>query len=231
MSAGGVGMGYLKCFGFFVGRGSGGFSLVGGLAMAGMMGGLALLLANFSKQQQFVQKITETYFEVDSLFDIMARTLHGPEACKKTLGDGVAVVNARTVSAIKNKDGGVIFNTTDKYGNRLIEIESMTLRNSQITGTSGTVDIEVVVKKLSSVIKGYNKVTRKLPISVTVASGTTNLVRCHHKVDNLDQEVSNAMTNQVNPLAETKINDVVRELCTVFSGTYANFQCTLPTSP
>ena len=221
-------MGYLKYFGFFAGRGAGGFSMVGVLVMAGMMGGLALLLANLTKQQHFIQKTTETYFEVNALFDAIVRTLHDGEACKKTIGAGTTLAAGTTISTVKNKDGGVVFNTVDKYGNRLLRVESMTLRNPQISGTEGTVELEVAVLKLSQILKGYKKSIRKLPISVTVASGTSNLSECHHKIDNLNQVVVDSMTNQVTPLMDTKVNTAIAELCGIFGGVYANSQCASP---
>ena len=202
--------------------------MVGGIVMAGMMGGLALLLANLSKQQHFVQKTTETHFEVKALFDTMAKTLYDGEACKKTLGVGVAVTDGRSINSINNRDGGVVFNTTDKYGNRLLQIESMTLKNTQITGNSGSVDIEVVLLKLSSVLKGYKKAVQEFPISFDVASGTSNLTRCHHSIDNLDQVVNDAIVNEVTPIIDTKLDTVVQELCTVFGGSYSNSRCLLP---
>ena len=201
--------------------------MVGGIAMAGMMSGLALVLANLSKQQHYIQKITETHFEVNSLFDIMKRNLYNKDACKQTL-DGI-IEDGRNITEIRNQDNGVIFDKVNKYGNRLIKIESMTLRNRQIasTGISGTVDLEVVVTKESKVIKGYNKVTRKLPIDVEVvpSSSVYNLVSCHHRVEDLDNMVDNAMNNQVDPLLDTKLFTVTKELCTVFGGTYVNSEC------
>ena len=197
-----------------------GFSLVGSLVAAGMMGGLALILANMSKQQMMVQKSTETHFEVDTLFNVMVRTLYNRDACKNTLGDGLPVNNGRSISSINNKDGGVVFNTTDKYGNNLLRIESMTLKDTSITGTSGKVHINVVVEKLSKAIRGYKKVSRDVPISFKVTSGTANLVSCHHTVENLDQVVTDALNNQVAPAIDSKLNAIIQELCPVFGGAY-----------
>ena len=213
-------MEYFGYFNILVRVGNGGFSLVGSLVAAGLMGGLALLLANMTKQQHAVQKSTETHFEVNSLLDIMVRTLYNGDACKHTLGDGVSVTDNRSINFVKNKDGGVVFNTTDNYGNNLLRIESMTLKNTAITGTSGAVDIRVVILKLSKSIKGYKKVVKDLPITFKVAAGSTNLSSCHHTVENLDQVVTDALSNQVAPLVDTKLNEVIRQLCPVFGGTY-----------
>ena len=202
--------------------------MVGGLVMAGLMGGLALLLANLSKQQNYIQKSTETHFEANALFDAIVRTLYDGEACKNTLGDGAPVSAGRDIDEIRNRDNGVVFNKTDKYGNRLLRVESMTLRDDQLSGTSGTVNLEVVLLKTSSVLKGYKKVVRELPITVEVAAGGNNLVSCHHSIDNLDPKINSSMNNQVTQLIDAKLDDVIQELCTAFGGAYSNSRCIPP---
>ena len=202
--------------------GEGGFSLVGSIVTAGMVGGLALLLANLSKQQQAVQKSTQTFFEVESLEKSMVRNLYNKGACKKTLNaNSATVVDGKSIDYIKNNRGEDIFQVNSVYGNRLLVIESMSLINTQITGTKGTVDLKVVLEKKSKAIQGYKKVVKKLPIMFNVTAGTTNLLSCHHKVENLEQVVTDALNNQVEPLVDSKLNAVVQGLCGVFGGTYS----------
>ena len=194
--------------------------MVASLIAAGMIGALAVLLAELTRQQNIVQKKTETYFEVNSLFGLMVRTLYDGEACNQTLVIGDPISDGRTIASIKNRDGGVVINTIDKYGNGLLKVESMTLKNSDIRGTSGTVDFEVVIKKLSKGLKGYDKVTKLLPLSVEVGSGGSNLVKCHHTTDHLSTIVRDMLEPQATTYIDNKVEAVRSQFCTGFGGTY-----------
>ena len=217
---------------FFAKNGQRGFSMVASLVAAGMMGAMALMLAELTRQQQAVQKTTETYFEVNSLFNLIVRTLYDGNACNETLVIGQSINDGRNIDFIRNKNGGVVVNTTDLYGNRLLRIESMTLTNTRITGTSGEVDLKVVIKKMSKGVKGYDKASKTLPLSVQVASGGTNLIKCHHTTDNLSQILRAPMVAQATTLADTKVETARSRFCTDLGGTYsASAQvCSLPSS-
>ena len=202
------------------------------LVAAGMMGGLALLLAELTRQQQAVQKNTETYFEVNSLVNLMARTLYDGEACGRTLGVGTSISDGTAIASIVNREGGVVVNTGDKYGNGLLRVKSMELDNTATTGTSGTVDLKVVIKKLSKGVKGQNEVAKTLPLSVEVTTGG-NLVKCHHTADNISNIVRDIMTDQTTTLVDTKVETARNQFCTGFGGTYdaVTKTCTLPPPP
>ena len=198
--------------------------MVGGIVAAGMMGGLALVLANMSKHQQSIQKRTATHFEVESLFNSIEETLYNKDACLKTLNAaGTLITDGKNIDFIKNRENGVIFNKTSKYGNNLVQIKSMKMKNIAIVGTSGTLDFRIEVEKLSNSIKGYRKVIRDLPISIEVAAvtgGIYNLVQCHHSLEGLPEAVTNALDNEVGPHTDSKINAVVQNLCPIFGGVF-----------
>ena len=198
--------------------------MVGSIVAAGMMGGLALVLANMSKHQQSIQKRTETHFEVESLFNAIEGTLYNEDACLETLNaSGTLITDGKSIDFIKNRDGGTIFNKTSKYGNNLLQIKSMKLKGISIVGTSGKLDFRVEVEKLSNSIKGYKKVTRDLPISIEVtaaAGGNYNLIQCHHSVEGLADAVNNALVGEVGPHADSKIDAIIQNLCPIFGGVF-----------
>ena len=193
---------------------------MGTLITASMMGGLALLLADLTKKQYIVQRKAETQLEVSSLMSRMFRTLYRGKACNHTLGVGQSINNGRDIDFIKDKDGNSVLNTTDKYGNGLLMIESMTLTNTRITGTSGEVTLKVVLEKQSKAIKGSNKVVRTLPLSVEVSPGTTNMLNCHYTGEDLAQIATGIVTNDIDPLATGKANGAKQSICVMMGGTY-----------
>ena len=166
------------------------------------------------------------------MFNSISRTLHDTGACKETLGVGNPVNNGRNIDYVKNKDGGIIFNTTDRYGNGLISIDTMTLKNLSATGTSGSVDLEIVLLKLNNSIQGYKKSINVFPLTVELDS-SNNLVKCHHSIDNLLQTINDVITNQMEPLMYTKLNNLRQEICAAIGANYdATAQtCTLGSSP
>ena len=131
-----------------MGKNARGFSLVGTIMAAAIMGGLSLFLADLTKKQQIAQKTAETQLEITSLFNLIIRTIHEKEACNETLIIGQPILDNRSIDFIKNKSGEVILNTTDKYGNGLVRIDAMTLKDTRITVSSGEVNLEVVFLKI-----------------------------------------------------------------------------------
>ena len=203
-------------------NGQSGFSMVASLVAMGIVGGLAVALAELTRQQQEVQKNTETYFEINSLFNLMARTLYDGEACNETLIVGQPVSDARTINQVKNKDGGVVVQIGNKYGNRLLEVVSMTLDNTRINGTSGEVELVVELRKLSRAVKGYDRVTRRLSLSVEVASGGINLIKCRHATDHIRAIVRDTVIDRSKALADTKVEEARRKLCVDLGGIYSS---------
>ena len=156
-----------------------GFSILGLVVAMGMMGALSLLLAQLTRQQVVIQKKTEIYFELNNLSNRILRSLYDGTGCMETLGKGEEIVDGRNLSSIKNKDGEVVVDKTQVYGNRALKIEDINIDNVRITGTSGQLDLQVVFKKLSTAIKGYDKTIQSYPLAVEVDS-LKRLTRCEY---------------------------------------------------
>ena len=105
---------------------------MGALAAAGILGGLAMVFAQLTKQQMQAQK-AETGVEIVS--QRVVRTLYDGKACINTLGAGKNIAPGASfpLDAIKNKDDQVVYQalTADpnapSYGNRLLKVASLKL--------------------------------------------------------------------------------------------------------
>ena len=84
---------------------TGGFSIVGVLIAAAMMGGLSLFLAQMTKQQHETQKKVETGTEFTQLQQKILTVLYDGDACLATLGAGSVLKNDREIDRLK-KPGG-----------------------------------------------------------------------------------------------------------------------------
>ena len=59
--------------------------MVGALAAAGLVGGLALMLAQLTREQMGTQKRIETEAEITAVSQRIVRTLYDGDACRNTL--------------------------------------------------------------------------------------------------------------------------------------------------
>ena len=219
-----------KPFNIFAQGGNRGFSIVASIVAAGMIGGLALVLANIIRQQQTMEKVLDTNFEVNSMFNYITEVLKDKKACLFTLRPNMPVTNGRSIDYIKNQGTGIIFNTTDVYGNGLLKIASMTLQNVRISGGSGEVDLKIIFEKQSRAIKGYNKVSRVVPLSVEV-NGSNLLVQCRHAIDEFPEIVKGALMDPSIALVNNKIAVARERFCVGLGGVYDSSaqSCTFPT--
>ena len=235
-------MGRGKHLGIFASGRNRGFSMVAALVAFGMMGGLALLLANLTQQQQVVQKTIETEFEINSLYNFMRRTLYDPTACFTTLGVLQPIVDGRSINAIRNKNAVDVVRVGREYGNKLIKVESMTLRNVRIAGNVGEtnrlgeVDLEVVLVKQSKAIKGYDKVSKMIPLSIKIsplAVLNNGLAGCRHAAEDIADIISEAMTVRANTLIDGKVESTRQQLCVGLGGVYdvSAKSCSFPGPP
>ena len=171
--------------------------MVGALVASGLIGGLALILAELNTQQVVTQKKIETGVEVDALFQRIERTMQDADACRNTmLGGTLAPTPAPppglalptiapglnvTIGAIKSRSDRDLVVTGNTYGNRLVSVTSQTLKvnaNPLPTGggdTQGT--LEVVMTRESRAYTGQKTVTRRVPLVLRV-DGSNNLTSC-----------------------------------------------------
>ena len=154
-----------------------GFSIVGVLVAAGMMGGLALFLAQMNRDQHVAQKKAETGVEVVALSQRIVRTLYDGTACLNTLSTGVTppvapnvVANVTIpVSAVQNKSGQNIVEKNKTYGNRLIEIQDMKVKVAPVvTGDQAEAEFVVTLKRKSSAYTGQKTVVREFPLTLNL---------------------------------------------------------------
>ena len=173
-------------------------SIVGVLVAAGMMGGLALFLADMTKRQHVTQRRSETGAEVVALQHKILSVLYDGESCTKTLGTNInfSSVAGTRISHLKNRDGRVVLtadptNTGNHDINRLLRVNSMTLENPQGTGRTREVDMEVALKKLGTANAGMETV-KTFTITVEL-DASDKIVRCHHALDAKEQAVKESV--------------------------------------
>ena len=195
----------------------------------GMMGGLVLLLADLTKQQHRTQKKAEIHVELSAMFNRIIRTLYDGQACNETLGVGSQIQDGRSIDYIRDKEGEIVFEINQKYGNRLLRMESITLDNVRIvsgsTGSFGEMGLKVVVAKLGKGITGHNKVDKTFPLSVNVNAnpgGGFTLVNCHYTGNNLAEITSDVVANDIVPEVNTRTTAAKGAFCTMMGGTFVS---------
>ena len=169
-------------------------SIVGVLMAAGMMGGLALFLADMTKRQHVTQRRSETGAEVVALQHKILSVLYDGESCTETLGTNInfSSVAGTQINQLKNREGRVVLtadptNTGNHDINRLLRVNSMTLENPQGTGRTREVDMEVAIKKLGTANAGME--TMKTFTITVELDASDKIVRCHHALDAKEQAV------------------------------------------
>ena len=165
-----------------------GFSIINVMMAAGMMGGLALLLAQMTKQQQEAQKQAETGVEVTALSQRIVRTLYDGKACLKTLEGGttpriISATNSFAIDSILNKNGQPIIKTMGldpniTYGNRLLKVSSIKLLKPVISGGQAEAELEVVMRRESSAYKGQKTIAKRFPLTLNLDIATSQLISC-----------------------------------------------------
>ena len=156
-----------------------GFSMVGAVTAAGLVGGLALMFAQMTKNQMISQKKVEMEAEIVAVSQRIVRALYDGNACRYTLSThsnptSIPVIsNGVTLSLreIRSKNDKVVFKVGSTYGNGLVKIHSLKLLNPAVTGNSAEAKLEVVMEKMSRAITGYKKKVKKYPLTLTLGTG------------------------------------------------------------
>ena len=157
--------------------------------------------------------------ETTALHQTIFSVFNDGEACSETLKNiniaGISPSAGEPVGGLKNKSGTVVVNSGKI--NNLLEV-GFTLKNPSVPGTgvrSGNVDVEVVVKKLSSAVTMGKVVTKTIPLTVEVdASG--RLINCRSSLD------SKALAIKSDAKLEAK-----REMCASMGGTWNAPNCSI----
>ena len=172
-----------------------GFSLIGLMASVGLMGGLALILAQLSREQITIQKKVETEIAIGELYQKITRLLQDQQSCMSTVGVGTALApgSIQAINSIKNKNGEDVIiknNPGDgtSYSNRLLRISSLEFRDITVNGSMAVFDLHVTFEKMSKTIKGEKRVTKKFPMAVEINPNNEALYCTSH----IDASLSSA---------------------------------------
>ena len=145
------------------------FPLTEALVAAGMVGGLSLGYLQLSGGHQKSQKKIEAGFEIDMLTLEMAQTLSNDDACTKTLNNSTSGL----ITKIKNSANKTVFQTSKKYGQNLIRLKTMELKNfDKAADGFGSLELEVTFEKSAKIIKGKKEEIRKIPLVIQESGGT-----------------------------------------------------------
>ena len=163
-----------------------GFSVAALLVAAGMMGGLALVLAQISKQQMIIQRKAEAGAEIGELTLNITNLLKNEQACFNTIGANttLAANTTYTRNSILNEDNNIVFRSSTSsnpttYRNQLIRIDSIELTDVEIDNTVGNLSLQIDFVKHGKSITGAKQVTKKIPLSVEVDTANSNeVLRC-----------------------------------------------------
>ena len=152
------------------------------IVAAGLMGGLALMIAQMAKQQHWIQKKAETGTEVVALSRRILHTLYDGNACIQTLGSGTAIRPGTplSVNAIKNKSGRDMIVTGGTYGNRLLKVSSIKVVNPVVNGDTAEAKLEVVMERTSRAYTGQKRVTKNFDLTLNLdpSASFPTLVGC-----------------------------------------------------
>ena len=141
--------------------------MVGAISAAGLMGGLALVLAQLSRQQLVLQKRGQTQSEVEAISRRIGRMLYNPEACLMTVRASnfptmASFTSVQTFSApaIKNQKGGDVYEVNKTYGNGLVKVSSLKFKN--LASIGGTVNIKTKLQvTLEKDLQGGHRLQKK----------------------------------------------------------------------
>ena len=190
-----------------------GFSIVAVIMLAGLVSGLSLILAQMSKQQVQLQKSNDSLVEIDALSRRIERVLYNPIACLHTIGSGITLTNGGSsveILSIKNRSGAKIFEKNGIYGNRLVKVISLFLKDINVSGSIAKVNFQITLEKTSRALQGNKQVLREFPLSVEI-DGTNNPINCYSNL-------------------EAAILVATKNICIGLGGTFSAGTCTQPTA-
>ena len=186
-----------------------GFSMVGAITAAGLMGGLALILAQMSRQQLVLQKRAQTWSETEALAQRIGRILYNPQACLNTLAtvnfhSGITTSTTISLSSIKNKSNRNVIQINQTYGNGLVKVSSLILKNINFIGSTNSGNIkltfQVTLEKTSKAIDGYKKAIRTYDLAVkTNPPFVNNPVSCATDISDAVEEICKELGREYDP--------------------------------
>ena len=197
-----------------------GFAMVTVIVASGMVGGLALILSQLSKQQMILQKRNESWLEIEAFSRRIVRIIYNKTACLNTIQndfDSIPIalnpgVNTVTLKYIKNSGGQSVIRQNGIYRNRLIKVSSLILKDINVVGNIGKMNLQVTLERTAKNITGYKKTVRIYPLMAKL-NAANQPIDCES-----DLGLATAA--------------VIRELCQELGGTYndAGATCIPPTA-
>ncbi|MCK5882727.1 MAG: prepilin-type N-terminal cleavage/methylation domain-containing protein, partial [Bacteriovoracaceae bacterium] len=168
-----------------------GFSLAEVMVAAGLLSVLSLALVHITQNQAVVQKRAEASSEINTISNTITQNLLNSLACEETLTLGSTISEGMDIAEIKNRRGDTLFNKVDKYGNRQISINDITLNNLSVGPLAngsrfGEANIIVTFEKLSKLIKGIKLIQKTFPVKISL-SGANALLGCYSATENAVQ--------------------------------------------
>ena len=206
---------------------------MGVIVAAAMMGGLALMLAQMTKQQAVTQRKAETGLDMNQLHHRILGVLYEGDACLKTLTEGTdSVYNGRTLQKLLNKGGKTVVET-GKDINRTVRVEKMEIQGIPNPRTGQTEEgyLIVTIKKLGLANQGAGNIIKKFELTLEMDSASSNkLVRCHHTLDskehgihtNICKSLGGEMESRGSPTTECTLTNVYKTFCESVGGEYTN---------
>ena len=204
---------------------------MGVIVAAGMLGGLALLLAKLTQQQQASQKKAETMTELTVLHQKILSIFYDGESCTKTFGAGTVLRVGDGIDELKNREGVVVLKKGHIY-NRLLEVKSIKI--VQIEGSvskTRELEIEVTFEKKGASHTGYKEVKKQFPITVELSAVTPDMTldRCHQTLDGKEQGIKEQMCTDMGgemvPIPGTamtrcSVDNLYQKFCRNMGGDY-----------
>ena len=170
--------------------------MVGAISAAGLMGGLALVLAQMSRQQMVFQKRSQSQAEVEAISRRIGRMLYNPQSCLKTV-ENVGIISSFTSTTtmplytIRNSSGRNVYTVNNTYGNGLVKVSSLQLKNFASIGSTGRVraTLQVGLEKTSKAVSGYKKAIRTYDLVINVDPVVFYPTACETDLSAVKQEL------------------------------------------
>ena len=188
---------------------------MGVLVAAGMMGGLALYLANISRQQHVTQRKAETGAELTGLHHRIIAVLYDGDACLKTLGEGSVLQNG-PVAELLNKGGTPVVKTGEEI-KRVLVVEKMEIQNITGTGQTKEAELKVKIKKLG--VANAGMITERVFGLTVELDSAGKISRCHHTLDSKEHGIKTAMCTEMGGEMVTDPSGGAGTVCSI-SGLY-----------
>ena len=204
-----------------------GFSIMGVLVAAGMMGGLALMLAQMTRQQIVNQKKAETGLEMNQLHHRILAVLYDGDACLKTMGKGGSLHNGRTLDKLLNKGGKPVLEKGVDI-NRTVRVERMVIQKVEGVGQTKEAEVWVTIKKLGEANKGMAEIVKKFPLTVELDTAG-KIANCHHTLDSKEHGIKMRMCEEMGgemipvpgtPTTSCTLSPVYKIFCEKLGGVY-----------